>query len=302
MQRTATNSLNVGNLLFGTGLDGSGTSLSSGSIGVGTTTPWRKLSVTGTVGFGGLTGASGAGSLCLTASKEVVYNSGSDSCLSSLRSTKRDINVLTLMGTTTLAELQPVSFIYNNDASSTVRYGFIAEDTAAVDSHLGTYDANGTLSGVDDRAILAILVKAVQELTQTIANFALNIVSAHVTATVGDFDTVNIKKLCAVKSDGTQVCVTGDQLAAMLANANQTAASSPAVDAPSTPDTTPPTITIVGDNPVHIHVGDSYADLGATHSPTVDSGGSNSAGSQFPAVPLGNNLRILTCLSSRHRF
>ena len=40
----------------------------------------------------------------------------------------------------------------------------------------------------------------------------------------------------------------------------------------------------------------------AIHSPTVDRGGSNSAGSQFAAVPLGNNLRILTCLSSRHRF
>lgn len=73
----------------------------------------------------------------------------------------------------------PVSFIYNNDASSTVRYGFIAEDTAAVDSHLGTYDQSGKLSGVDDRSILSIIVKALQELigevgnlTATVAGFA----------------------------------------------------------------------------------------------------------------------------------
>ena len=127
----------------------------------------------------GLTGAFGAGSLCLTANKEVVYNSGSDSCLSSLRATKHDINTLSLSGTSTVAALVPVSFVYNNDASSTVRYGFIAEDTAAVDQHLGTYDQSGKLSGVDDRSILSIIVKALQELigevgnlTATVAGFA----------------------------------------------------------------------------------------------------------------------------------
>jgi hypothetical protein len=60
----------------------------NGNTGIASTTPWRKLSVSGTVGFDGLTGAAGAGSLCLSANKEVVYNSGSDNCLSSLRSTK----------------------------------------------------------------------------------------------------------------------------------------------------------------------------------------------------------------------
>ena len=30
------------------------------------------------------------------------------------------------------------------------RYGFIAEDTASVDAHLATYDASGTVSGIDD--------------------------------------------------------------------------------------------------------------------------------------------------------
>ena len=242
----------------------------SGNVGIGTTTPWRKLSVTGTVGFDGLTGAIGAGSLCLSSNKEVVYNSGSDNCLSSLRSTKHDINTLTLSGTSTLAALVPVSFIYNDDASSTVRYGFIAEDTAAVDSHLATYDQQGKLSGVDDRALLSIVVKALQELMTTVAGFADNIVSAHITVVTGDFIQVNTQKLCVKKSDGTPVCINGDQLAAVLTNANQTAAGSPTVDAPSTPDTTPPTITIVGDNPTHIHVGDSYADLGASVTDNVD--------------------------------
>jgi Chaperone of endosialidase len=185
---------------------------SNNSVGIATDTPWRTLSVTGTVGFDGLTGATGAGSLCLSSNKEVVYNSGSDNCLSSLRSTKNDINNLTLSGTSTVAALVPVSFVYNNDASSTVRYGFIAEDTAAVDAHLGTYDQSGKLSGVDDRSILSIIVKALQELIATVAGFAHSFASDNITAN---------NSLCVKKSDGTPICITGDQLSAVLSGTGQ---------------------------------------------------------------------------------
>jgi hypothetical protein len=208
---TASGQLNIQNIIYGTGNTGTGSTLSTGSIGIGTTTPWKKLSVTGTVGFDGLTGAVGAGSLCLSTNKEVVYNSGSDNCLSSLRSTKHDINNLTLSGTSTVAALVPVSFIYNNDTSSTVRYGFIAEDTAAVDQHLGTYDQSGKLSGVDDRSVLSIIVKALQELIATIAGFAQSFTSHQ----------VNTDKLCVTKSDGAPVCITGDQLSAVLSGTGQ---------------------------------------------------------------------------------
>lgn len=133
--------------------------LNNSNVGIGTTSPWRALSVTGTVGFDGLTGATGAGSLCLSANREVVYNSGSDACSPSLRSTKHDITTLTIAGTTTLAALDPISFIYNADVSSTVRYGFIADDAITIDPHFGTYDATGALSGIDDRSIIAVIVK-----------------------------------------------------------------------------------------------------------------------------------------------
>jgi hypothetical protein len=56
-----------------------------------------------------------------------------------------------------------VSFIYNEGDGRT-RYGFIAEDTANVDAHLATYNASGTVSGIDDRSILAILVNAIKDL------------------------------------------------------------------------------------------------------------------------------------------
>ena len=44
---TGSNQLNIGNLLFGTGIDGTGTTLSSGNIGIGTTSPSSKLTVAG---------------------------------------------------------------------------------------------------------------------------------------------------------------------------------------------------------------------------------------------------------------
>lgn len=137
--------------------------LANGRVGIGTTSPWRKLSVSGTVGFDGLTSTTGAGSLCLTSNNEVVFNAGSDACLPSLRDTKHDIAALAIDGLDAIERLEPVSFRYNQ-GSDRERFGFIAEDTAAVAAPLATYDASSTLSGIDDRAILAIVVKAIKEL------------------------------------------------------------------------------------------------------------------------------------------
>ena len=44
---SGSNQLNIGNLIFGTGIDGQDQTLSSGNIGIGSTTPLAKLSVTG---------------------------------------------------------------------------------------------------------------------------------------------------------------------------------------------------------------------------------------------------------------
>lgn len=139
-----------------------------GKIGIATTTPTHTLTVSGTVGFHALTGATGAGSLCLSTDGEVVYNAASDSCLPSLRDTKDHITPLTLNALDTITALESVSFAYINSDGRT-RYGFIAEDVALVDPLLATYDADGILSGIDDRSLIALLIKAIQEIIESIA-------------------------------------------------------------------------------------------------------------------------------------
>jgi hypothetical protein len=53
---TGSNQLSIGNLIFGTGLDGTGTTVSTGNIGIGTTTPQSRFALRNTGLTGSLTG------------------------------------------------------------------------------------------------------------------------------------------------------------------------------------------------------------------------------------------------------
>jgi hypothetical protein len=162
------------------------------NVGLATTSPWRTLGVTGTVGFDGLTGATGAGSICLSSTKELVYNAGSDACLPSLRSTKHDISNLSTSSLSTLNLLTPVSFIYNQGDNRT-RYGFIAEDVSQIDTHLATYNDKGEISGIDDRALIALAIGSIKELDIKIRNIITSVgewVFSKITATLGVFERV----------------------------------------------------------------------------------------------------------------
>ena len=50
---STSNFLNIGNLIFGTGINGTGTNISTGNIGIGTTNPLNKLHVNGSVRIDG---------------------------------------------------------------------------------------------------------------------------------------------------------------------------------------------------------------------------------------------------------
>ena len=220
-------------------------------------TPWKKLSVTGTVGFDGLTGSTGAGSLCLDSNKQVVYNSASDSCLPSLRETKNSIEDLSIDALEVLKNLDPVSFAYNQGDGRT-RYGFIAEDTANVNQFLATYNAEGQISGIDDRAVLSVLVKGFKDLWTKVEPI------------LAWFDNgkFNVKGDVCVDD----VCISKEQFKALLLNAgNGNGGVNSSGNATST-DTTSPVITLLGDNPAIITLNSSYLDLGATVTDTNENG------------------------------
>jgi hypothetical protein len=109
-------------------------------------------------------------------------------------------------------------------------------------------------------------------LQQTVAGFADNFVSAHITVTTADIqtaniDTANIKNLCVGST-----CVTPQQFQAMVAAAGASQAAGNGAASPSDTATSsnevatdsPPIIQINGDNPAIIQVGDAYEELGAT--------------------------------------
>lgn len=92
-------------------------------------------------------------------------------------------------------------------------------------------------------------------------------------ARVGNFGRVNTDELCMKKSDGSEICTTGDQLAAILQapvlTGQATATSATAKTSLSTADLAMPQaspasieIIITGNSPALLTVGDSYADLG----------------------------------------
>ncbi len=136
-----------------------------GNVGLSTTTPWRTLSVNGTVGFDGLTTNLGAAaaSLCLSADKEVTRNTDDETCLTSSARYKHDIQTLNA-GTAIdmLKQLRPVSFEYNNIPG--MRYGLIAEEVNAVNPLLVSFDKEGQPNTVRYITMVPLIIQAVQEL------------------------------------------------------------------------------------------------------------------------------------------
>jgi len=58
--------------------------------------------------------------------------------------------------------MRPVTFDWKKDGKSDL--GLIADEVAAIDPLMGAYRANGDLYNFKDRAVLATLIKAVQEI------------------------------------------------------------------------------------------------------------------------------------------
>ena len=117
-----------------------------------------------------------------------------------------------------MSALTPSSFVYNNDTSSTTRWGFIAQQLASTSPHfIDYYDAAGNPRTIDTTSILAVAVKAIQELIAQVRDLAATVTSfAHSFAS----DDIRANNRLCVGS----TCVSETQLQAMLASAGQSVA------------------------------------------------------------------------------
>jgi hypothetical protein len=174
---------------FGVGVlnTGAGTLKTSAGATIGTTlsvgtsaTIGTSLGVTGTLTASGAIFApsltnSGGGigfyAVCFNTNDtgsagEIVYVS-QDTCSGSSQRFKHDIRDLTISGLDSVLKLRPVSYSPNRDNSSDyrdVRFGFIAEEVADIDPHFAAYGTDGLPVTLDDRGILATVIKALQEI------------------------------------------------------------------------------------------------------------------------------------------
>lgn len=111
-------------------------SQSTTQLGVGTTSPWRTLSITGTAAIDGLTVSSTGDALCLSSKKE-IEDAGSASCIVSSQKAKHDIQTITDTEASEVLDLHAVSYVLNGSGEQ--RYGFIAEEVAKIDPKLVEY-------------------------------------------------------------------------------------------------------------------------------------------------------------------
>jgi len=129
-------------------------------VGVGTTTPWRTFSVSGTVAMTGLTSSTAGNAICILASGDVV-NAGGTACTTSSKRFKKNIIPLE-DALSILMKLEAVEYDRKDNGKHEI--GLIAEQVNEVYPFLVEYEIDGvTPRGVDYLHLTALIVQAVQE-------------------------------------------------------------------------------------------------------------------------------------------
>lgn len=125
----------------------------TGAVGVGTSTPWRNFSTTGTVALSGLTANSAGNAVCISATTFDVENAGATACIASTLKAKHDISTISTSLADEIMSMRPVQYTLNG-TNNEQRYGFIAEEVAQIDPKLVEYaQADATVPGIDGKPV-----------------------------------------------------------------------------------------------------------------------------------------------------
>src|SRR3989344_4916459 len=151
---TGSNQLNIGNLIFGTDIDGLGSSISTGNIGIGTTTPSEKLTVDGTIQSTALLG--GSTNLTTDANGNIIRDP-SDARLKE--------NVVTLDNALeTVLALRGVRYEWIDKArfGDQTEIGFIAQEVNEVVPEVVLQ--GGEYWSLNSKNLVAVVVEAIKEI------------------------------------------------------------------------------------------------------------------------------------------
>jgi hypothetical protein len=289
--------------------------LVSSKMGIGTTTPWARLSVAGAAGgnvplFTISTSTASATSTALivdqngnvgigtsspttalqinggiTPNADNVFNDGNatyrwaavyaanGTIQTSDERLKGNITTTTY-GLDQIMQLRPVSYMWKAQPEQRTHLGFIAQEVQPIlpeTVNIGD-DANHTL-GLTYTEFIPVIVNAIKEVASVTGAFREAFIAwlGGATHGIGKLfaDQGRFQTLCVGST-----CITEPQLKDLLARENIAAsANAPAGDTgpgANTADTEPPAITINGNNPAELNVGDTYNDLGATVTDNVD--------------------------------
>jgi len=186
--------------------------------------------------------------------------------------------------------LRPVTFAYN--ATNEPNLGLIAEDVQAIEPRLVAFDpSSGLAQSVKYDELAAVLAAVVKDHQQRFDQLTADQPAPWFVAAVGkaialptNLTAQHISVVTDIDAQGTvhghtasasdqlcidDVCMTKDDLRAFLASraassstpgqgssATSTASTTPALSAAGQADTEPPTLTIQGNNPATVTVGD----------------------------------------------
>ena len=146
------NTLNIGNLLFGTGINGEGTNLSTGNIGIGSTSPAYLLGME----------ASGGG--FYDASTNDFTTGPSFSWLKQDRQVLSSADTFAILNATNIEEFRIIEEVNTFGAGADTHIGIILDEA---DPRLST-KRNGSITGFDAMRTASVAFRGVQLMSQVI--------------------------------------------------------------------------------------------------------------------------------------